>query len=136
MTAIATDTSRRNPKLSTYAGVLLAAVVGLFSVKTGTPVSTSNPQTPVVPDKSPDTKKDATKKRHWYQIGRASWYGEDFQGQQTASGEDFDMNNLTCAHRSLPLGPPIRDTHPRHHTPELVRVNQRGPLPQHCVVDQ
>ncbi|HZU08981.1 MAG TPA: septal ring lytic transglycosylase RlpA family protein [Pseudacidobacterium sp.] len=135
MTAIATDTSRRNPKLSTYAGVLLAAVVGLFSVKTGTPVSTSNPQTPVAPDKSPDTKKDATKKRHWYQIGRASWYGEDFQGQQTASGEDFDMNKLTCAHRSLPLGSLIRVTNLRNHKSVVVRVNDRGPMPQNRVVD-
>jgi rare lipoprotein A len=135
MTAIATDTSRRNPKLSTYAGVLLAAVVGLFSVKTGMPVSTSNPQPPVVPDKSPDTKKDAAKKRHWYQIGRASWYGEDFQGQQTASGEDFDMNKLTCAHRSLPLGSIIRVTNLRNHKSVVVRVNDRGPMPQNRVVD-
>jgi rare lipoprotein A len=135
MTAIANDTSRRNPKLSTYAGLLLAAVVGLFGVKTGMPVATPNPQPPAVPDKNPDAKKDASKKRHWYQIGRASWYGEDFQGQQTASGEDYDMNKLTCAHRSLPLGSLVRVTNLRNHKSVVVRVNDRGPMPQSRVVD-
>src|SRR5579885_1044576 len=133
MTAIATDTSRRNPKLSTYAGVLLTAVVGLFSVKAGLPAAT-NPQPSAVPDQGPEAKK-APKKRHWYQIGRASWYGEDFQGQQTASGEDFDMNKLTCAHRSLPLGSLIRVTNLRNHKSVVVRVNDRGPMPENRVVD-
>ncbi len=45
-----------------------------------------------------------TSKHHWYQIGIASWYGGHFQGRKTASGETYDMNALTCAHRSLPLG--------------------------------
>ncbi len=133
MTAIATDTSRRNPKLSTYAGVLLTAVVGLFSVKAGLPAAT-NPQPSAVHDQGPETKK-APKKRHWYQIGRASWYGEDFQGQQTASGEDYDMNKLTCAHRSLPLGSIVRVTNLNNHKSVVVRVNDRGPMPQNRIVD-
>jgi rare lipoprotein A len=136
MNAIATDTNRRNPKLSTYAGLLLTAMVGLFSVKTAVPVATHNPQPPALPDQNPNAKKvDASKKRHWYQIGRASWYGEDFQGQQTASGEDFDMNKLTCAHRSLPLGSLIRVTNLRNHKSIVVRVNDRGPMPQSRVID-
>ena len=44
------------------------------------------------------------KAHHWYQIGEASWYGIHFQGHKTATGEPFDMNALTCAHRSLPSG--------------------------------
>src|SRR5579875_1118835 len=43
-------------------------------------------------------------KRLWFQIGKASWYGNSFQGKKTADGERFDMNALTCAHRTLPLG--------------------------------
>ena len=50
---------------------------------------------------------------HWHQIGRASWYGRPFQGQATASGELYNMNSMTCAHRSLPLGAsvPVSYTH-------------------------
>ncbi|MGH9588572.1 MAG: septal ring lytic transglycosylase RlpA family protein, partial [Acidobacteriaceae bacterium] len=90
------------------------------------------PQQPVNPAKSPATQKP---RHHWYQIGRASWYGKFFQGQQTASGEDFDMNAMTCAHRSLPLGSVVKVTNLRNHKSVVVRVNDRGPLPTNRVVD-
>ncbi len=45
-----------------------------------------------------------TRKSKAYQVGTASWYGEQFQGKQTASGEPFDMRDFTAAHPSLPLG--------------------------------
>ena len=139
MNAIATETNRRIPKLSSYAGVVLAAMLGLFGLQADVPASTHTPQPPAIPDKDlgkvPDTKTDADKKRHWYQIGRASWYGEELQGQQTASGEDYDMNKLTCAHRSLPLGSLIRVTNLRNHKTVVVRVNDRGPMPQNRVID-
>jgi rare lipoprotein A len=140
MNAIATETKRRLPKLSTYAGLVLAAMLGLFGMQGDVPASTHAPQPPSLPDKDlskdSDGAKDATgKKRHWYQIGRASWYGQELQGQQTASGEDYDMNQLTCAHRSLPLGSLIRVTNLRNHKTIVVRVNDRGPIPQTRVVD-
>jgi rare lipoprotein A len=138
MTAIATDINRRIPKLSTYAGLVLAAMLGLFGLKADV-ACTHNPQPTTLPDKdfgkNADAKANADKKRHWYQMGRASWYGEELQGQQTASGEDFDMNQLTCAHRSLPLGSLIRVTNLRNHKTVVVRVNDRGPMPQSRVVD-
>ncbi len=140
MNAIATDTNRRIPKLSTYAGVVLAAMLGLFGLKADVTVSPQKTQPPSLPDqknlgKKLNAKADTDKKRHWYQIGAASWYGEELQGQQTASGEDYDMNQLTCAHRSLPLGSLIRVTNLRNHKTVVVRVNDRGPLPQSRVVD-
>jgi rare lipoprotein A len=139
MNAIATDTNRRFPKLSTYAGVVLAAMLGLFGLQADVPAATANPKPPALPDKdlgkNGDAKADAEKKRPWYQIGRASWYGEELQGQQTASGENFDMNQLTCAHRSLPLGSLIRVTNLSNHKTVVVRVNDRGPMPQNRVVD-
>jgi rare lipoprotein A len=133
--AIAT---KRIPRLSTYTGVFLAATLGLFGLKADVPASTPTPKPPVIPDlakNGADAKADADKKRHWYQIGRASWYGEALQGQETASGEAYDMNQLTCAHRSLPLGSLIRVTNLRNHKSVVVRVNDRGPLPQSRVVD-
>ena len=39
-----------------------------------------------------------------YQVGTASWYGEDFDGKATASGEPYDMLDFTAAHLTLPLG--------------------------------
>lgn len=73
--------------------------------------------------------------RRWFQLGRASWYGEQFQGQPTASGEAFDENQLTCAHRSLPLGALVLVTNLRNHRSVIVRVNDRGPALAGRIVD-
>jgi rare lipoprotein A len=72
---------------------------------------------------------------HWYQVGRASWYGGFFQGRETASGEDFDMNAMTCAHPSLPMGSLVRVTNLRNHKSVVVRVNDRGPIQENRIVD-
>lgn len=75
------------------------------------------------------SKSDVAAKGHrWFQIGKASWYGGRFQGHTTANGERFDMNALTCAHRSLPLGTWLRVTNLGNHRTTFVRVNDRGPL--------
>ncbi|HEY6374086.1 MAG TPA: septal ring lytic transglycosylase RlpA family protein [Edaphobacter sp.] len=79
--------------------------------------------------------KSDTKPRRWYQIGQASWYGRHFQGRTTANGEQFDMNGLTCAHRSLPLNSWIRVTNLKNRKSIFVRVNDRGPVPQNRIVD-
>jgi rare lipoprotein A len=71
----------------------------------------------------------------WFQLGRASWYGHTLQGLPTASGEAFDMNGMTCAHRSLPLGALIRVTNLRNHRSVVVRVNDRGPMVETRIVD-
>ena len=73
--------------------------------------------------------------RHWIQLGRASWYGRPFQGQATASGELYDMNSMTCAHRSLPLGVSVLVTNLRNHRSVVCRVNDRGPVPESRVID-
>lgn len=72
---------------------------------------------------------------HWHQLGKASWYGRPFQGQATASGELYNMNSMTCAHRSLPLGTSVLVTNLRNHRSVLVRVNDRGPVPESRIVD-
>jgi rare lipoprotein A len=72
---------------------------------------------------------------HWHEIGKASWYGREFQGQATASGEPFNMNSMTCAHRSLPLGASVLVTNLRNHRSVLVRVNDRGPVPENRIID-
>ena len=62
-----------------------------------------------------------------HEIGLASWYGQEVEGNQTASGEAFDSNRLTAAHHTLPFGTTIRVTNLRNHKSILLRVNDRGP---------
>lgn len=63
-----------------------------------------------------------------FELGIASWYGEQFHGNTTANGEVFDMNGLTSAHRELPLGTRIRVTNLRNNRSLILRVNDRGPF--------
>jgi rare lipoprotein A len=73
--------------------------------------------------------------QHWFQFGRASWYGHALQGLPTATGEAYDMNAMTCAHRTLPLGSLVRVTNLRNHRSLVLRVNDRGPMIESRVVD-
>jgi rare lipoprotein A len=59
--------------------------------------------------------------------GTASWYGERFQGLETASGEIFDLNQLTAAHRELPFGAEVRVIHLMTGASVSVVINDRGP---------
>ncbi|MGH9451919.1 MAG: septal ring lytic transglycosylase RlpA family protein [Terriglobia bacterium] len=59
--------------------------------------------------------------------GVASWYGEEFQGSPTASGESYNMNALTAAHPNLPLGTRIRVTNLTNDRSLILRINDRGP---------
>ena len=69
--------------------------------------------------------------------GIASWYGEDFQGRPTSSGEPFDMNLLSAAHRTLPLPSWVRVTNLSNGRSILLRVNDRGPFadPDRRIID-
>ncbi len=70
-----------------------------------------------------------------YQIGTASWYGEDFDGKETASGEPYNMYDLTAAHPSLPLGTWVKVTNLRNREAVLVRINDRGPVVPGRIID-
>jgi rare lipoprotein A len=59
--------------------------------------------------------------------GTASWYGERFQGLETASGEMFDLNQLTAAHRELPFGAEVTVINLRTGASVAVMINDRGP---------
>jgi rare lipoprotein A len=70
-----------------------------------------------------------------YQVGMASWYGKSFHGRQTASGEDFDMFELTAAHKQIPLGSYVKVTNLRNGKWVIVRVNDRGPYVGNRIMD-
>jgi rare lipoprotein A len=67
--------------------------------------------------------------------GNASWYGKAHQGRKTASGEPFDMNALTAAHRTLPLGTRVLVTNLRNGRTVEVRINDRGPQIPDRIID-
>lgn len=69
------------------------------------------------------------------QTGLASWYGRQFHGRKTASGETFDMNGLTAAHRSLPLNCYVKVTNKTNGKSVVVKVNDRGPFHGNRVLD-
>ncbi len=60
--------------------------------------------------------------------GKAIWYGRDWQGKPTASGERFDKEAMTAAHRSLPFGTRVRVTNLENDRQVEVRINDRGPF--------
>jgi rare lipoprotein A len=67
--------------------------------------------------------------------GRASWYGPEFQGSPTASGEPFNMNALTAAHRTLPLGSYARVKNLDNGRSVVVKINDRGPHARRRMID-
>ena len=70
-----------------------------------------------------------------FQEGVASWYGDDFHGRQTASGEVYDMFEMTAAHLMLPLGTVIKVTNLLNGRSVRVRVNDRGPYVKGRILD-
>jgi rare lipoprotein A len=67
--------------------------------------------------------------------GRASWYGPGFHGRRTASGETFNTNALTAAHRTLPFGAKVRVVNKRTGRSVVVRINDRGPYAHGRIID-
>lgn len=67
--------------------------------------------------------------------GIASWYGEGFIGQLTASGEVYDGGTLTGAHRTLPLGTIVKVTNAQNGRQVRVRINDRGPYANGRILD-
>jgi rare lipoprotein A len=60
--------------------------------------------------------------------GRVSWYGGQFHGRLTSSGEKYDMNDITAAHKTLPFGTKVKITNPRNGKEVIVRIIDRGPF--------
>ena len=120
--------TNRSLRFPIVAGAIIAATFFFASARVGNSVHAA----PIVKD---SVKVKALHGRHWFQFGRASWYGHALQGLPTASGEAYDMNAMTCAHRSLPLGSLIRVTNLRNHRTLMLRVNDRGPMVESRVID-
>ncbi len=102
---------------------------------------------PVVTDPAPIV--SGTMRRYqirgrWYQpeeqpnydqVGLASWYGDQFHGRPTATGERFDMHELTAAHKTLPLPGLVEVTNLTNGRRVVLRVNDRGPFVDSRIID-
>jgi len=69
------------------------------------------------------------------EYGMASYYGDEFNGSATASGEAYDKNKLTAGHKTLPLGTKVRVTHLDNKKSVVVRINDRGPYLKGRIID-
>lgn len=127
------DTLPRPRRSLTIAGAMLAILVGVASAQSVAPADRLS--TAATPPANQDKPVAKARRHHWYQFGVASWYGRFFQGKTTASGQPYDEYAMTCAHRTLPLGSVLRVTNLRNHKSVVVRVNDRGPMPEDRVID-
>ena len=67
--------------------------------------------------------------------GIASWYGDQFDGKKTASGEEFSQDELTACHPTLPFGSEVRVVNLRNHKSVVVRITDRAELVKGRVID-
>lgn len=68
-------------------------------------------------------------------VGKASWYSNKFDGKRTASGERYNKNAYTAAHKSLPFGTIVRVTNTANSKKVDVKINDRGPFVKGRVID-
>jgi len=80
-------------------------------------------------------KKSSTSTTKHALSGTASWYGPRFHGKKTASGEIYDQNKLTAAHKTVPLGSKARVTNLDNGNTVEVEINDRGPFVQGRIID-
>jgi rare lipoprotein A len=107
----------------------------LTAVLCGCAAPRQAPPPPAPPAPAPVVSAPAPDAPTFTQQGRASWYGQFHQGQKTASGEPYDMNAMTAAHRSLPFGSVVRVTEIKSGKSVKVRINDRGPRIKNRVID-
>jgi peptidoglycan lytic transglycosylase len=131
------------PVFGLASGLTMMALALTASAKDGAPASDSaatpiQPARTVASTQSTGAKagfRSRLKARRWLEVGIASWYGLRFQGRQTAGGEIYDMNTMTCAHPTLPMGTWLRVTNLKNRRTAFVRVNDRGPVVDGRIVD-
>ncbi|WP_169569129.1 septal ring lytic transglycosylase RlpA family protein [Sneathiella limimaris] len=72
---------------------------------------------------------------NYNETGIASWYGDPFHGRKTANGETYDMNQLTAAHKTLPMPTDVRVTNLENGRSLVVTINDRGPFVHGRIID-
>ncbi|MGF1640277.1 MAG: septal ring lytic transglycosylase RlpA family protein [Rhodospirillales bacterium] len=128
----------RRPRMLPFAGAIVFAV---FVANCADRERVVEPTPPAAPYK---VGKPYQINGQWYhpkvdydyvEIGIASWYGAEFHGKPTANGEIFDMNEVSAAHRTLPMPSVVRVTNLENGRSMKIRVNDRGPFAKGRIID-
>lgn len=114
-------------------GLALAFIVASLGAAQGPNISEATPAPHSSVQANSEVRKQAKTKP--YQVGTASWYGQIFEGKPTASGEPYDMYDMTAAHLTLPMGSYVKVTNLRNGRAVVVRVNDRGPIVPGRIID-
>jgi rare lipoprotein A len=114
-------------KRSTTAGALMSVCMAATLLVAGCKTENSSRRQTPAPAQEPAPS--------FQQSGEASWYGPGFHGRRTASGETFNQNDLTAAHRTLPLGSKAEVTDVETGKSVQVTINDRGPYVKNRVID-
>jgi len=115
-------------------GLTIASLIVGLGAAQGPNISEAKPAPVSSTQTKPEVRKQANKPTP-YQIGTASWYGEYFEGKETASGEPYEMYDMTASHLTLPLGSLVKVTNLRNGRAVVVRVNDRGPIVPGRIID-
>ena len=115
-------------------GLAVVALIASLGAAQGPNISEATPA-PISPVQAPPKVSKQGAKSKPYQVGTASWYGEYFVGRPTASGEPYDMYDMTAASLTIPLGTYVRVTNLRNGRAVVVRVNDRGPVVPGRIID-
>lgn len=107
--------------------------------------STARPPSSIHPSSTPGYPRPYQVFGKWYQPvpdskgfrerGIASWYGADFHGKKTSTGEIYNMHDMTAAHKTLPLGTRVKVFNLENNKETEVRVNDRGPFVHGRIID-
>ena len=114
-------------------GLAIACLIVGLGAAQGPNISEAKPAPVSSVQPKPEVRKQAKTKP--YQVGTASWYGEFFEGKPTASGEPYEMYDMTAAHLTLPIGSYVRVTNLHNGKAVVVRVNDRGPVVPGRIID-
>jgi rare lipoprotein A len=114
-------------------GLAIASMIVGLGAAQGPNISEAKPAPVSSVQVRPEVRKQVKTKP--YQVGTASWYGETFQGKPTASGEPYEMYDMTAAHLTLPMGSYVKVTNLRNGKAVIVRVNDRGPVVPGRIID-
>lgn len=132
------------PLVILLAAASLAACTGNKPATTGTPTSAETPNTQPVtggvykvgnPYQINGVTYYPAEDYRYDETGIASWYGPGFHAKMTGNGENFDQNELTAAHRTLPMPSFVRVTNLDNGRSVVLRVNDRGPYAHSRIID-
>jgi rare lipoprotein A len=115
-------------------GLTIALIIVGLGAAQGPNISEAKPA-PVSSVQAVPVVRQQVEKTKPYQVGTASWYGDIFEGKPTASGELYNMHDMTAAHLKLPMGSFVKVTNLRNGRSVVVRVNDRGPIVPGRIID-